>query len=221
MAIQMYGFWRSNAAFRVRVALALKKLPYQEIDLDILSGRQFDASYVDVNAERMVPTLVDDGHVVFQSLAIIEYLEELHPEPRLLPPDPRDRAYARAMAMVLASDVHPLTVPRVRKHLAVTIGLGDEDIEAWCRHWTTQGLEAYERLLMRRPAAPYALGEKVTIADICVAGQVALADVYRMDLSPFPLVADLARHCFSLAAFAEAHPFAQPGFRALQPGSRR
>src|SRR6201991_421928 len=117
MTIQLYGFWRSNAAFRVRVALGLKNLGFEEIEIDILSGRQFDADYAQVNAEHVVPTLVHDGHRIFQSLAIMEYLDEIHPEPRLLPTDAKDRAYARALALVSVADSNPLIVPRIRKHL--------------------------------------------------------------------------------------------------------
>jgi maleylacetoacetate isomerase len=215
MTFQLYGFWRSNAAFRVRVALALKNLPYEEIDIDILSGRQFDPAYAAMNPEHVVPTLVHDGHLLSQSLAIIEYLDDIHPEPRLLPTDARERAYARSLAMILAADAHPLTVPRIRTYLGKTLGADAAAIEAWCRHWTSEGLASYERLLGRRPAAPFALGPTPSIADICIAGQVALANVYHMDLSAFPEIAALAGRCFDLPAFAEAHPFNQPGYKAM------
>src|ERR1700760_2360618 len=132
MTIQLYGFWRSNAAFRVRVALALKNLAFEEIDIDILSGRQFDPGYAEVNAEHVVPTLVHDGRPIFQSLAIIEYLDEIQAEPRLLPADAHERAHARSLAMILAADAHPLTVPRVRKHLGQAFGANAPAIESWC-----------------------------------------------------------------------------------------
>lgn len=213
MTFQLYGFWRSNAAFRVRVALALKALPYEEIDVDLLSGDQFDPAYAEVNAGHVVPTLVHENRRIFQSLAIIEYLDEIAPEPHLLPADPADRAYARALAMILTADAHPLTVPRVRQHLVSAFDADGNATEAWCRHWTAEGLATYERLLAVRLPAPFALGETVSIADIGVAGQVALADVYHMDLSAYPQVSSLAKRCFALPAFADAHPFAQPGYR--------
>jgi len=219
MAIQLYGFWRSNAAFRVRVALNLKGLPFEEIDVDILAGEQFAPAYSGVNAERVVPTLVHEGHRIFQSLAIIEYIDEIHPEPRLVPRDLKERANARALAMVLVADAHPLTVPRVRNQLGGRFGASPEAIESWCRHWTSEGLATYERLLAERPPDPFALGADVSIADICIAGQAALADVYGMALSPFPLVAKISTHCFELPAFSRAHPFKQPGYRALQDHS--
>ncbi len=209
MTIQLYGFWRSNAAYRVRVALALKNLAFEEIDVDILSGRQFDADYVEVNAEHAVPTLVHDGHRFSQSLAIIEYLDDLAPEPKLFPVEPRERAHARSLAMVSAADAHPLTVPRVRHYLGDVLGADASAVESWCRHWTAEGLASYERLLQRRPPTPFALGSEPTIADICITGQIALADVYRMDLDAFPHVAALGARCFALPAFADAHPLKQ------------
>jgi maleylacetoacetate isomerase len=213
MTIQLYGFWRSNAAFRVRVALALKKLPYDEIEVDILSGRQFDTDYAEVNVEHVVPTLVHDGRRIFQSLAIMEYLDEIYPQPQLLPSDPADRAYARSFALVSVADSHPLVVPRIRKQLAAQFNADAAAIESWCKHWTTEGLATYERLLAQRAASPFVLGSKPTIADIGIAGQVVLANLYNMDVAEFPAVAELANRCFELPEFATAHPFKQPGYQ--------
>lgn len=214
MTIQLYGFWRSNAAFRVRVALALKQLPFEEIEVDILSGRQFDADYAQINAEHVVPTFVHDGHRIFQSMAIMEYLDDIKPEPRLLPADSKERAYARSLALVAVADAHPLIVPRVRKHLEATFNADAAAIESWCRHWAAEGMATYERLLVRRPAAPFALGQAPTIADICIAGQTLIGHLYQLDMAAFPNVAALAQHCFELPAFADAHPFRQPGYKA-------
>lgn len=213
MTIQLYGFWRSNAAFRVRVALALKQLPFHEVEVDILSGRQFDADYDEVNAEHVVPTFVHEGHRIFQSLAIMEYLDDIQPQPPLLPADAKERAYARSLALVAVADSHPLVVPRVRKHLEAAFGADTAAIESWCKHWVIEGLATYERLLSRRPTAPFALGSEPTIADICIAGQVILAALYKLDMAPFPNVATLSQHCFELPAFADAHPFRQPGYK--------
>jgi maleylpyruvate isomerase len=213
MTIQLYGFWRSNAAFRVRVALALKKLPFEEIEIDILSGRQFDAGYAEVNAEHVVPTFVHNGHRIFQSLAIMEYLDDIQSEPRLLPADAKERAYARSLALVSVADAHPFIVPRVRKYLGEAFGADAAAIESWCRHWTAEGFATYERLLTRRPAAPFALGATPTIADICIAGQIVIADLYKLDFAAFPGVAALGKRCFELSAFADAHPFQQPGYK--------
>src|SRR5882757_6847203 len=216
MSIKIYGFWRSIASFRVRVALRLKGLSFEEIPIDILSGEQFEPDYAAVNAERVVPTFIHDGHSVFQSLAIIEYLDEIQPTPRLIPQDAKERAYARSLALMTIADAHPLTTPRVRNHLAKTFGADARAIEDWGRHWTTEGLATYERMLERRPPAPFALGAEPGLADICVAGQVVGAHFLKLDLTSFPIVAGLADRCFALPAFATSHPFEQPGYKTAE-----
>jgi maleylpyruvate isomerase len=214
MGIQLYGFWRSIATFRVRVALRLKRLPFEEIPIDILSGQQFEPGYAAVNAERVVPTFIHDGHSIFQSLAIIEYIDDITPEPRLLPQDPKERAYARSLALVTIADAHPLIVPRVRNHLATALDVDGQAIESWCEHWTIEGLATFERLLERRPPAPFALGAAPGLADICIAGHVVGAHFRKMELKAFPIVERLAARCFALPEFAASHPFEQPGYRA-------
>ncbi len=213
MSIQLYGFWRSIASFRVRVALRLKGLAFEEIPIDILSGEQFKPDYDAVNAERVVPTFIHDGHSVFQSLAIMEYLDEIQPTPRLLPENIRERAYARSLALVTVADAHPLVVPRIRHHLAKTFDADAKVIEAWGRHWTSEGLATYERLLGRRAPAPFAQGKEPGLADICIAGQVVGAHFLELELNDFPLVARLADRCFAIPAFATSHPFEQPGYK--------
>jgi maleylpyruvate isomerase len=214
MNIQIYGFWRSIASFRVRVALKLKGLSFEEIPIDILAGEQFEAGYEAVNAERVVPTFIHDGHSVFQSLAIIEYLEEIQPNPRLIPQDPRERAYARSLALMTVADAHPLVVPRVRNHLAKVFGADAKAIEGWGKHWTSEGLATYERLFTLRSPAPFALGAEPGLADICIAGQVVGAQFLKLEMSAFPIVARLTEHCFAMPAFATSHPFEQPGYKA-------
>jgi maleylacetoacetate isomerase len=211
MAIQLYGFWRSIASFRVRVALRLKGLPFEETPIDILSGEQFEPDYAAVNAERVVPTFIHDGHSVFQSLAIIEYLDDIQPDPRLIPVDARERAYARSLATI--ADAHPLVVPRVRNHLAKTFGADAKAIEDWGKHWTTEGLATYERMLAHRPPAPFALGAEPGLADICIAGQVVGAHFLKLELGAYPVVAGLTDRCFKMPAFATSHPFEQPGYK--------
>jgi maleylacetoacetate isomerase len=217
MAIQLYGFWRSIASFRVRVALRLKGLAFDEIPIDILSGEQFGPAYAAVNAERVVPTFVHDGHAIYQSLAIVEYLDEINPNPRLIPEDIRERAYARSLALMTIADGHPLIVPRVRNHLAETFGADAHAIEAWGRHWTREGLATYERFLAQRAPAPFAVGSAPGLADICIAGHSVMAEYVKLDLGPYPAVAQLVRRCFALPQFATSHPFVQPGYKAANP----
>jgi maleylacetoacetate isomerase len=213
MGIQVYGFWRSIASFRVRVALKLKGLPFEETPIDILSGEQFKPGYEAVNAERVVPTFIHDGHSVFQSLAIMEYIDDIQPTPRLLPEDAKERAYARSLALMTIADAHPLVVPRVRNHLAKAFGADAKAIEGWGKHWTGEGLATYERLLARRVPAPFALGAEPGLADICIAGQVVGAHFLKLELTDFPLVSRLAERCFEIPAFATSHPFEQPGYK--------
>ena len=213
MTIQLYGFWRSIASFRVRVALKLKGLAFEEIPIDILSGEQFEPTYAAVNAERVVPTFVHEGHSIFQSLAIDEYLDEIHPTPRLIPKDIRERAYARSLALMTIADAHPLITPRIRNHLAKTFGADTHAIEAWCRHWTDEGLATYERLLSQRAPAPFALGSEPGLADICIAGHAIGAQYVKLDIGAYPIVARLVERCFALPAFATSHPFKQPGYK--------
>src|SRR6202795_4373624 len=217
MNIKIYGFWRSIVLFGCGVALRLKNLPFEEIPIDILSGEQFQPGYAAVNAERVVPTFIHDGVSVFQSLAIIEYLDDIKPRPRLLPEDARERAYARSLALMTIADAHPLVVPRVRNHLAKAFGADAKAIENWGKHWTTEGLATYERLLSRRAPAPFALGAEPGLADICIAGQVVGAHFLKLDLNAFPMVARLADRCFAMPAFATSHPFEQPGFKTAAP----
>src|SRR3981081_3952310 len=214
MSIKIYGFWRSIASFRVRVALRLKGLPFEEIPIDILSGEQFKpGGYEAINAERVVPTLIHDGHSVFQSLAIIEYLDDMQLQPRLVPADTKERAYARSLALMTVADAHPLVTPRVRNHLAKTFGADAKAIEDWGRHWTTEGIATYERLLARRAPAPFALGAEPGLADICIAGPAVGGHFLKLELTAFPAVSCLSDRCFEMPAFATSHPFEQPGFR--------
>jgi len=216
MTIQLYGFWRSIASFRVRVALRLKRLGFEEIPVDILSGEQFEATYAAVNAERVVPTFIDNGHSIYQSLAIIEYLDETYPRPRLIPEDARERAYARSLALITIADGHPLIVPRVRNHLAKAFGADAHAIEAWGRHWTSEGLATYERLFGQRAPVSFALGTEPGLADICIAGHAIMAQYVKLDLAPYPAVARLVERCFALPAFSTSHPFEQPGYKTAK-----
>ncbi len=203
MTMKLYAFWRSIASYRVKVALNLKGMDFEDVSIDILSGEQFKPDYKDVNAERVIPTLVHNGQSLFQSLAIIEYLDDIQSEPALLPKDAKERAYARALALVAIADSHPLIPPRVRKYLGDTFGADAQAIDTWAGHWTLEGLATYERLLSRRTAKPFALGETPTIADIAIAGQVITAQLFKLELKDYPLVLPACRAMFRIACVRE------------------
>jgi maleylacetoacetate isomerase len=211
--IKMFSFWRSLATYRVRIALNLKGIkPDEEIDINLMKGHQRDASYRAVNPMMALPALVDgDGPVLFESLAIIEYLDETRPDPPLLPKDARGRARARGLAQIVACDSHPLIVPRVREYLEDDLKIDEPARMAWCRHWHSRALSALEAHLKSPQTGRYCHGDEVTIADICLASQAAGATFFGVDLAPFPNVARIAATCAQIDAFARAHPLKQPG----------
>lgn len=214
MSIKFYGFWRSIASFRIRVALKLKALPFEEVSVDILQGKQFEPGYDAINPEHAVPTFIHDGTTLYQSLAIMEYLEDIKPSPRLLPEDIKERAYARSLALMTVADSHPLIVPRVRNHLVKAFGADTRAVEEWGAHWTRDGLATYERLLARRKPAPFALGREVGLADICIAGQTVGAQYLKIGIDAYPLVKELTDRCFKIPEFLSSHPFEQPEYTA-------
>jgi len=214
--MKLYGFWRSLATFRVRVALALKgvKLEEPEIPVDILQGRQFDDAYRKLNPQSVVPALVvDAGSPLFQSMAILEYLEETVPKPALLPADARGRARVRGLCQICVSDGHPLIVPRIRKYLEKDLGLDEAARDRWVAHWSLNALQAVEEHLAgERETGRYCHGDAPTLADVCVASQVIAAKDYgRCDVSGVPTVMRIYGECMKLDAFARSHPQRQPG----------
>ena len=211
--IRMYGFWRSAAAFRVRIALNLKGLAYQETMVDLDAGEQYAASYTAINPQAAVPSVfVDDGPPLTQSLAILEYLEETHPAPALLPADSRGRARVRSLALLFAADHHPLIVPRVRRYLAERLELDDDQRQAWIRHWFREGLVQGEAKLGRDPATGrFCHGDTPGIADLCLISQSLGAKNFKVDTSDLPTVSRITEACLSLDAFARAQPLRQPG----------
>ena len=211
--MKFYSFWRSLAAYRVRIALNLKGVtPDEVIDVNLMKGQQREAAYRAVNPMMALPALLDgDGPILFESLAIIEYLDETHPKPPLLPTDPRGRARVRGLAQIVACDSHPLIVPRVREYLEHEFKLDEPTRMAWCRHWHTQALTALETHLKSKEAGRFCHGDQVTIADICLASQAAGAKFFNVDTAPFPTVVRIAGACQEIDAFARAHPLKQPG----------
>jgi maleylacetoacetate isomerase len=209
----LFSFWRSLATYRVRIALNLKGLtPNDEIDVDLIKGAQHEAAYRTVNPMMALPALIDDeAPALFESLAIIEYLDETRPNPPLLPKDARGRARVRGLAQIVACDCHPLIVPRVREYLAHEFKIAEPARMAWCRHWHSQALAALELHLGAKETGRFCHGDEVTIADICLASQAAGAKFFAVDIAPFPNVARIVETCLKIDAFARAHPLRQHG----------
>ena len=213
--MKLYGFWRSLATYRVKVALALKGMKVDEVSIDILKGAQHDKDYTAVNPQAVVPALVldDGGPPLFQSLAILEYLEETHPQPPLLPADPRGRARVRGLALISAADGHPLVVPRIRAYLEKEMHQDEAARNKWLAHWSLKALEAIEgHLINEAETGRFCHGDSVTIADICLAGQViGAAGYFKCDLSGVPTAMRIYEECMKIDAFSRAHPLKQQG----------
>jgi maleylacetoacetate isomerase len=216
--MKLYGFWRSLATYRVKVALALKGIAVEEVSIDLLKGRQHDKEYVAVNPQAVVPALVldDGGPPLFQSLAILEYLDETHPRPPLLPKDPRGRARVRGLALIAAADGHPLVVPRIRAYMEKELKLDEPTRNQWLSHWSLKALEAIEAHLKgEKETGRFCHGDSPTFADICLAGQVIGAVGYfKCDVSGVPTCMRIYEECMKLDAFSKAHPLKQPGAAA-------
>ncbi len=213
--MKLYGFWRSLATYRVKVAMALKGVKAEEVSIDLLKGRQHDREYTAVNPQAVVPALVldDGGAPLFQSLAILEYLEETHPQPPLLPKDPRGRARVRGLALIAAADGHPLVVPRIRSYMEKELKLDEAARNRWLQHWTLKALQDIEaHLKNEKETGRYCHGNSPTLADICLAGQVVGAIGYfKCDVSSVPTAMRIYEECMKLEAFSAPHPLKQPG----------
>lgn len=207
--MQLHGFWRSLATYRVRIALNLKGVAVPETMVDLDAGDQHVPSFRAINPMSAVPALVlDDGTMLTQSLAILEWIEETYPTPPLLPDAAAARARVRALCAITAADTHPLVVPRVQGYLGKTFGADDAARKAWAAHWFTLGLQAYE---VQVGAGPFCAGDAPGMADCCLASHVAGAERFGADLQPFPAVRRIQGACMALPAFADAHPLRQPG----------
>jgi len=211
--MKLYGYWRSLATCRVRIALNMKGAVYEEIPLDLLRGDQHAESYKAVNPQAVVPSLViDDDAPMFQSMAILEYIEETWPHPPLLPNDARGRARVRGLAQIIVSDTHPLVVPRVRSYIEKDLQVDEARRNAWIRNWIMKGLEAFEAQLARSSyTARFCHGMAPTLADICLASQIFGAQLFGFDLSSVPTAMRIHAECMQIPAFDRAQPLKQPG----------
>ena len=209
MAIKLYNYFRSSASYRVRIALALKGLDYDYKPVHLVKNEQFTESYAAVSAARLVPLLKDGDAMFTQSLAIIEYLDETHPQPPLLPKDPRQRARVRAIALDIACEIHPLNNLRVLRYLTRDLKLSEDDKNRWYRHWVETGLEAVERQLAAQPAT-YCHGSTPTLADCCLVPQIFNARRLDCRTDHVPQVMRVFDACMKLDAFANTQPSACP-----------
>jgi maleylacetoacetate isomerase len=211
--MQLYGYWRSTAAYRVRIACGLKGLSPTLVPVHLVrdGGEQRTAEYLAINPLGLVPTLVVDGRRLTQSLAIIEWLDEQYPAPPLLPADAWTRAQVREIAQLIACDIHPVDNLRVLQYLGNTLGASEEQIRTWYRHWLVAGLEALESMLAANPSREhFCCGDTPTVADLCLVPQLYNARRFEIDLAPYPTLVAIDAACASLAAFQQAAPAMQP-----------
>jgi maleylpyruvate isomerase len=207
--MRLYGYWRSSASYRVRIALNWKGVAYETVGTDLRRGEHRTLTFLDRNPQGLVPVLEDNELRLSQSLAIIEYLEETRPEPPLLPQDAPGRAGVRALAHLIANEIHPLNNLRVLTHLRRRYGLDEQEVNGWYRHWIAQGFGPLERELERN-AGRYAVGDEVSMVDVCLVPQVYNARRYNCDLEPYPVIRRVEEACQLLPAFERAQPDRQP-----------
>lgn len=205
--MKLYNYFRSSASFRVRIALALKGLPYEYVPVHLVKGEHKAQGYAAVSASALVPTLeTDGGELLGQSMAIIEYLDETHPQPPLLPADPLGRARVRALSQLIACEIHPLNNLRVLKYLVRDLKVEEEAKNAWYRHWVRTGLEAFEAELARLPQGAYCYGDAPTLADCCLVPQIFNGKRFDVDFSGLARTMRAFDNCMQLPAFQQAQP---------------
>ena len=215
--MKLYTYFRSSAAYRVRIALNLKGLEHEASFVNLLDGEQRASGYLDINVQGLVPALEDGGSVFTQSLAIIEYLDERYPSPPLLPSDAPGRARVRALALVIACDIHPLNNLRVLQYLEHALAADRDARVAWYRHWIAEGFAALERMLNDRQTGQFCHGDTPTLADVALVPQVANAQRYGCELAPYTRIRAINDACVALPAFARTAPANQPDAEAVKP----
>ncbi len=212
--MKFFSWWRSLASFRVRIALNLKGLSPEVVVIDLMKGDQRTGDYRKVNPQMLIPALIDEegGPVLFQSMAIMEYLDDVHPHPALLPSEALARARVRGLSGIVSSDAHPLIVPRVREYLEHELKLDEPTRMKWIHHWLGEGMKAFEsNLADSRETGRYCQGDTVTMADICLVSHAVGCNFFKYDLAPYPTVRRIVETCMQDDAFAKAHPLKQPG----------
>jgi len=208
--LRLYTYFRSSAAFRVRIALNLKGLAYSPSFVHLAKGEHLQPAYQAVNPQGLVPALEVDGALLAQSIAILEYLEETHPQPPLLPADPRGRARVRSLSLIVACEIHPLNNPRVLKYVKNTLGHTQDEVNAWYRHWIADGLAKLEAELGKPGTGRHCHGDAPGMADCCLVPQIFNAQRFECDLAPYPSVMRVFGACMQLDAFDRAQPVKQP-----------
>jgi maleylacetoacetate isomerase len=209
--MKLYTYFRSSAAYRVRIALNLKGVSYESVPVDLRPAAHRQPDYLARNPQGLVPALEDGGAVIGQSLAIIEYLEETRPHPPLLPRPPLDRARVRSMALAIACDIHPLNNLRVLNYLRSPLGQDEAAVDTWYRHWIAQGFHALEEEARRASGdGRHLFGTEVTLADVCLVPQMFNARRFNCNVEPFPILRAICMHLETLPEFARAAPAAQP-----------
>ena len=210
--MKLYDYFRSSSSYRVRIALYIKQLPFEIEHIDLVAGAQREAPYITLNPSAGVPTLIDGDLTLTQSPAILEYLDESYPEHPLLPDDLNARAYVRQMAMIIATDIHPLNNLKVWKgYIRKTLGADEAQQMAWYRHWITEGFYAYERFLKTQGLMrKFTYGDFPTLADCCLIPQVYNARRFGVDMGAYPLISKIERNCMGLTAFQKAAPESHP-----------
>ena len=212
--MKLYNYFRSSASFRVRIALEIKGLSYDYVPVHLVKGEHKQPGYAALAPEMLVPHLEVDGHNLAQSMAIIEYLDETHPEPALLPADPLGRAQVRALAQSIACEIHPLNNLRVLKYLVKELGASEEAKNTWYRHWVRSGLEAFERQLAQLPASRFCWGDTPTLADCCLVPQIFNGQRFDVNFDGLPRTMAAFETCMALPAFQRAQPSSCPDFEA-------
>ncbi len=209
--MKLYTFFRSSAAYRMRIALNYKGLDYESVSVSLPRMEHRETGYEAINPQRLVPSLADGDDVLIQSMAIIEYIEETHPEPPLLPGSATDRAYVRGLSQVISCDIHPLNNLRVLKYLENELGHDEATRNAWYAHWISEGFIGLEGLLAQRGlAGKFCLGDRVSMADVCLAPQVFNAQRFKCPTDDYPLLMGIYENCMALQPFADAQPDNQP-----------